>query len=320
MNRGVERIPITAIVVGDRRREEMGDIAGLAESIMHWGLLHPLTVDQDNRLVAGERRLAALQQLGYEEVEVRRWNDLTPDERELLELEENEQRKDLTAHERSKNRVRRAEVAAKIDMETGEIRDEDLFTESVNKSGPGRPKGSKKLGTLERVSERTGLPVMTIHDAQRHVAAAEDYPFLKQAGWNQSNALEAAAILNAMPEDDRLPVAALIDQPGIPPQVALPALRNLAAKPAVERREILALARSHDSREQTLALTKAAAMPPMPDPRRALLADAVTALVRAVRLFPADPEVPHMQAIIAEISEMSEAIKERTRHDKHAAD
>lgn len=54
---------IADIKVGKRRREEMGDIEGLAASIRRYGLIHPVVVDQDWNLVAGSRRLAALNQL-----------------------------------------------------------------------------------------------------------------------------------------------------------------------------------------------------------------------------------------------------------------
>jgi ParB family chromosome partitioning protein len=56
---------ISDIRVGDNRhRRELGDIAGLAESIRTIGLLHPITVDAEGNLLAGARRLAACKQLG----------------------------------------------------------------------------------------------------------------------------------------------------------------------------------------------------------------------------------------------------------------
>jgi hypothetical protein len=42
-------LPIDKIRVGKRHRLDLGDIAGLAESIEDLGLLHPITVDQDGR-------------------------------------------------------------------------------------------------------------------------------------------------------------------------------------------------------------------------------------------------------------------------------
>jgi ParB/Sulfiredoxin domain len=51
-------LPIDQIIVGDRTRRDLGDIAGLATSIAEIGLLNPITVDENGRLLAGARRLA----------------------------------------------------------------------------------------------------------------------------------------------------------------------------------------------------------------------------------------------------------------------
>ena len=63
--------PISSIIVGKRHRKDMGDIEGLAASIAAIGLLNPITVDEDGRLLAGVRRLAACKLLGLQQVEVR---------------------------------------------------------------------------------------------------------------------------------------------------------------------------------------------------------------------------------------------------------
>ena len=62
---------IDKIIVGDRLRQELGDIDALATSIADVGLIHPIVIDQDNRLLAGYRRLAACRQLGLVEIEAR---------------------------------------------------------------------------------------------------------------------------------------------------------------------------------------------------------------------------------------------------------
>ena len=67
---GAAAWPIDRIVVGARTRRDMGDLAALAASIAEIGLLNPITVDEDGRLLAGARRLAACKLLGWTEVEV----------------------------------------------------------------------------------------------------------------------------------------------------------------------------------------------------------------------------------------------------------
>jgi ParB family chromosome partitioning protein len=59
---GVEmKKAISEIVVeeGARIRKDVGDIAALEKSIANVGLLNPVVIDENNRLVAGYRRLAA---------------------------------------------------------------------------------------------------------------------------------------------------------------------------------------------------------------------------------------------------------------------
>jgi ParB family chromosome partitioning protein len=57
--------------VGERTRRDLGDVVALAESIDDIGLLHPITVDETGRLLAGARRLAACKHLGWTEIPAR---------------------------------------------------------------------------------------------------------------------------------------------------------------------------------------------------------------------------------------------------------
>jgi len=63
-------IPISAIRVGRRHRKDPGDIRSLARSIQEIGLLHPVVIRPDRKLIAGERRLRALKLLGWTKVRV----------------------------------------------------------------------------------------------------------------------------------------------------------------------------------------------------------------------------------------------------------
>lgn len=63
-----EKIPINQIQIGERLREDLGDIASLAEEIKAVGLLNPVTVSSDLRLLAGYRRLEACRSLGWEKI------------------------------------------------------------------------------------------------------------------------------------------------------------------------------------------------------------------------------------------------------------
>lgn len=105
---------IADITVGERRREDMGDIAGLAASIDKYGLIHAIVVDPNGRLVVGGRRLAACESLGMTWVEIRQWDELTEAELREIELEENLRRKDLTPYEASRQIIDKAADAVDV--------------------------------------------------------------------------------------------------------------------------------------------------------------------------------------------------------------
>lgn len=93
---------IDDIRVGDRHRRHLGNIEKLAASIRERGLLHPVVVTPDGRLIAGQRRLEACKQLGWSEVTVTIISGLG-DAHGLLcaERDENTCRQDMTPSEKA---------------------------------------------------------------------------------------------------------------------------------------------------------------------------------------------------------------------------
>lgn len=61
---------IELIIVEDRHRTDLGDLSDLKDSINKVGLLHPIVVTADRKLVAGQRRLEAFKELGRAEIPV----------------------------------------------------------------------------------------------------------------------------------------------------------------------------------------------------------------------------------------------------------
>lgn len=61
---------IDQIQVGFRYRKDLGDLRTLVESIAEVGLLHPVVVTPEGRLIAGQRRLEACRELGWTEIPV----------------------------------------------------------------------------------------------------------------------------------------------------------------------------------------------------------------------------------------------------------
>lgn len=95
-----QTVPIDSIVVADRCRKDLGDVRALADSIKAVGLLHLPVVTSDRKLVAGERRLAAMRLLGWVDVPVHEVATLA-EAADLLraERDENTCRKDLSPSE-----------------------------------------------------------------------------------------------------------------------------------------------------------------------------------------------------------------------------
>lgn len=217
----IETIAIADIVISDRRREEYGDLQALADSIAKYGLFHPITVDDHNNLVAGERRLKACKMLEWSEIPARLYRELTDVERREIELEENIRRKDLTALELSKHLVALAETAAEV-----------LATSAKTKTKGGRPTNLAVSETI--ISERIGVPRRTINEAQRHVAAVNKYPELASIIPTQKDTITVAKNLDALPEDkrtearsrlmshDQSTLATLADKPPMPIHKAKP--------------------------------------------------------------------------------------------------
>lgn len=83
------------IIPEDRQRRALKNVDNLAASIARNGLLHPIIITRDLRLIAGERRLEAMKTLGATHIHVHYLDELDEFESVAIELEENIKRKDL---------------------------------------------------------------------------------------------------------------------------------------------------------------------------------------------------------------------------------
>jgi ParB/RepB/Spo0J family partition protein len=114
-----DMLGIDEIEVGERARKDLGDLTGLMESIDDVGLLQPIVVTADRKLIAGGRRLEACRRLGLNRVPVAVAEHVT-DAAGLLKAErdENTCRKDMTPSElvaigRALEQLKRPEAAAR---------------------------------------------------------------------------------------------------------------------------------------------------------------------------------------------------------------
>ena len=100
-----KEVPVSSITINrsSRQRRVVGPVQDLADSIKRIGLINPITVTKDLVLIAGERRLEACKLLSEDfQIQVRFFEDLAPIELQLLELEENLKRSDLSWQDQCK--------------------------------------------------------------------------------------------------------------------------------------------------------------------------------------------------------------------------
>ncbi len=134
------------------------DVTDLEKSIGTLGLIAPLVISEENIILAGARRYQALLNLGHTEAEVVvvKGNEL---ERELVSIDENLVRKDLSKIEVESHLRRAKEIYQSFNQ------DEEIVMPEV-----GEEENSKKTilpaeKFLHMVSEKTGLSPRQIHEA-----------------------------------------------------------------------------------------------------------------------------------------------------------
>lgn len=94
------REDVNVIKIGDRIRKNIGDVTRLAESMQIRGLINPVSIDENNQLICGARRLAAAKSLGWSSIDVRVFPVGTdPAAAAAMEVEENECREPFTLAE-----------------------------------------------------------------------------------------------------------------------------------------------------------------------------------------------------------------------------
>ena len=164
----VKVLPIDAIKIGDRCRKELGDINALVASIADTGLLQFPVVNSDNDLIAGFRRMRAMEQLGHTEIPCHVAENLA-DVSAMLKAERDENicRLDFTPTEA----VRMGEAIESVEREAAKQR---------QSQGPGRkasgnlPEG--KGDTRDKVGAALGMSGRTYEKAKEVAEAAQQEP------------------------------------------------------------------------------------------------------------------------------------------------
>jgi N6-adenosine-specific RNA methylase IME4 len=149
---------IDEIIIGERHRRDMGDLDRLAASIAELGLLHPIVIRPDNRLIAGERRLRAAQQRGWRDIPVR---VVDLDHIARGEYAENAIRKDFTPSE------------AVAIMRALEPIEREAAQKRMRAGRPSENCSEGRGNALDKIAKATGMHRTTLTKAAAIVDAAE---------------------------------------------------------------------------------------------------------------------------------------------------
>lgn len=160
---------IDSIRVADRYRRDLGDLSALAASIRDHGLINPLTIDETGRLLAGGRRLAALQQLGYVDVQVHIIETLGDVLKELqVEEAENLHRKEMTLTEK----VRQGEAIRAVLAERAKARQRAAGGDKMGYSASHGAVGSGESRSEPREEGKEGRASRLAREAAAQTARA----------------------------------------------------------------------------------------------------------------------------------------------------
>ena len=91
-------VNISDITIGKRIRSTRSEneLSSLMESIKNEGLLQPIIIDQNNKLIGGYRRLQCCEKLGYVTIKAQKIKTKNETHRKVLELSENMVREDFS--------------------------------------------------------------------------------------------------------------------------------------------------------------------------------------------------------------------------------
>jgi len=112
----MNEIAISKIKIASNRRK-VGDVEELATSIKELGLLNPVTINTENKLIAGHHRIKAFQALGIKIIPVR-VIDCTQLQAELAEIDENLIRNELSHLDQGIQLSRRKAIYLELYPET----------------------------------------------------------------------------------------------------------------------------------------------------------------------------------------------------------
>lgn len=159
-------IPIEDVIIGNRFRKDLGDINSLAQSIHEIGLLHPIVINENNELVAGQLRLEACKKLGWTKIACRVVNISDIIKGEFIE---NIARKDFTFSERQAilQEIESKRIGHRVSKESS------ANLQTFQKDNKGKP-------SVNIVADYTGGSPRQLSKEKAIVQAVKEKPQLKR--------------------------------------------------------------------------------------------------------------------------------------------
>ncbi len=181
------------------------NIEQLKKSIETVGLINPLVINEENKLIAGGRRYCALKELGHKDVPVVIVKK-NQQEEELISIDENLVRKDLTKIEVEKSLARGRELYEQLYPEATKFSEEDLSTPDSNEIKKELP--NNKRSFIDITAEKTGLSKKVIKSAiDREEKSSDKVKALRSQG--VLNATQANELIR-LPQDEQEHIADLV--------------------------------------------------------------------------------------------------------------
>jgi N6-adenosine-specific RNA methylase IME4/ParB-like chromosome segregation protein Spo0J len=154
-------MPIDAIIAnGRRRRIDNDQVKSLADSIDRNGLINPITLTDDGKLLAGLHRLEACKLLRWQEIPARLVDGLNALQAELIEIDENLIRNELSPLQQGEWLTRRNEALTALGMRREVGWNGNQYTLGGETVSP--PKSTSAIASEIGISERSAQQKMQI--------------------------------------------------------------------------------------------------------------------------------------------------------------
>ena len=169
---------ISEVRVAERIRKDNGGLEELANDIHEHGLINPITVMEQSDggyvLIAGLRRLKAMERMGAKEIRATVMTALEADEMLMLEIAENEQRKEFTVSEK----LAFAEKLKAVEAEKAKQRQIRKSSNFVVANRPPQTKHAETGKARDIVAQKAGFTSTT--QMRRAQAVSESRPDLME--------------------------------------------------------------------------------------------------------------------------------------------